>query len=458
MLESEQMIAELNTLKDQQKENAAYDVLQAFVNHLHDDGVMPSTIRLFSRKKILSFVLASILLLQIFTFQHSEAFVTGGAATVALGQTDLTSGTSGTTATTLKVPVGLAFDSAGNLWVADDNNNRVLKYPSANLVTGGAATAALGQTDLTSGTFGTTATTLDQPEGLAFDSAGNLWVTDSNNNRVLKYPVPSTSSGGGGGHRGDNSPPSFTGTVFSENEYPLSIGGTGFSLLQHSNTIPTQTLYTREPVSLKLLIYENSGTSLVQHVALYTNLRGLQREIPNSDTSIIYEKGKQIQVIDPNGFFSDVKVSTKESNGKLEISFDMTFAKSMEKSDIILRVWDESRNSADTKIFDAVQVVDKVSLPQADTSSSVESKEIAQAITPSQDQSDTQTQEMLFRWAGYSSQSATDSEMLDVIGIQGSYIPHWVKKVFGQGIHDEQLNMKDFAIAAKYLHKVGIIK
>lgn len=47
---TEQIIEELNTLKDQQKEHATYDVLQTFVNHLHNDGVMPSTIRLFSRK------------------------------------------------------------------------------------------------------------------------------------------------------------------------------------------------------------------------------------------------------------------------------------------------------------------------------------------------------------------------------------------------------------------------
>ena len=121
---------------------------------------------------------------------------TGGAATVALGQSDLTSMSTGNTATTVDSPEYITFDSDGNLWLSDRNNNRVLKYPAANLATGGAATVALGQTDLTSKATGNTATTLDAPRGLDFDSSGNLWVVDGNNQRVLKYPAANLSTGG----------------------------------------------------------------------------------------------------------------------------------------------------------------------------------------------------------------------------------------------------------------------
>ena len=38
----------------------------------------------------------------------------------------------------------------------------------------------------------TTSTGLDTPNGLAFDSSGNLWVADSSNNRVLEYKAPFT--------------------------------------------------------------------------------------------------------------------------------------------------------------------------------------------------------------------------------------------------------------------------
>ncbi|UTY62321.1 MAG: NHL repeat-containing protein [Marine Group I thaumarchaeote] len=121
---------------------------------------------------------------------------TGGAATVALGQVDLTSMATGNTATTVDTPEYITFDSDGNLWLSDRDNHRVLKYPAANLATGGAATVALGQADLTSKATGNTATTLDAPRGLDFDSSGNLWVVDGNNHRVLKYPAANLATGG----------------------------------------------------------------------------------------------------------------------------------------------------------------------------------------------------------------------------------------------------------------------
>src|SRR5207245_4516139 len=91
-----------------------------------------------------------------------------------------------TTATTHYNPTSISFDSAGNLWVADASNNRALKY-AAPITTGEAATVVIGQGSFTTGTSGTTSTALSHPIGISFDSAGNLWVADELNNRVLKY-------------------------------------------------------------------------------------------------------------------------------------------------------------------------------------------------------------------------------------------------------------------------------
>ena len=119
--------------------------------------------------------------------EFKPPFYTGESASVVIGQTSFTSFLRGTTANALNLPEALAFDSAGNLWVADSRNNRVLEFSANNLITGAFATNVIGQTSFTSGTTGTTANTLNSPGGIAFDSAGNLWVTDSNNNRVLKF-------------------------------------------------------------------------------------------------------------------------------------------------------------------------------------------------------------------------------------------------------------------------------
>jgi hypothetical protein len=133
-------------------------------------------------------------------------FTTGMAATVALGQTSLTTGTClsnlGTaSATGLGTPIGgVAIDSGGNLWVSDPEFSRVLKYPKP-FTTGEAATVAVGQTNFTNGPTcnlggAPTASTLCRPSGIAFDSSGNLWASDIGNNRVLMYPKANLVTGG----------------------------------------------------------------------------------------------------------------------------------------------------------------------------------------------------------------------------------------------------------------------
>ncbi|WP_025735242.1 serine/threonine-protein kinase PknD [Mycobacterium genavense] len=69
-------------------------------------------------------------------------------------------------------PADVEVDPAGNVYVADDMNNRVLK-----LAVGSSTVVQLPLTGLNS------------PEGVAGDSAGNLYVADTNNNRVLTVPA-----------------------------------------------------------------------------------------------------------------------------------------------------------------------------------------------------------------------------------------------------------------------------
>jgi hypothetical protein len=125
---------------------------------------------------------------------YQQPFANGMAATTVLGQPDFVSNGSGGTASTLNGPNGVAGDQSGNLWVVDDKNNRVVRYntPFSN---GMAATLVLGQPDLTtvsapSGTPSPTATSLNGPSDVVVDSSGNVWVSDTANNRVVKYPAP----------------------------------------------------------------------------------------------------------------------------------------------------------------------------------------------------------------------------------------------------------------------------
>jgi sugar lactone lactonase YvrE len=90
-------------------------------------------------------------------------------------------------------PQGVALDSSGNLYVADEYNNRVLFYPSGSTT----ATRVYGQSTLATNSpnnGGVSANSLNQPLGIALDSSGDLYVADYGNSRVLFYPAGSTTA------------------------------------------------------------------------------------------------------------------------------------------------------------------------------------------------------------------------------------------------------------------------
>jgi sugar lactone lactonase YvrE len=87
------------------------------------------------------------------------------------------------TAATLNSPWSLAFSVDGLLYIADLNNNRVRKINAFGIISTVAGTGVAGF----SGDGGLAATALlDAPAALAFDPAGDLYIADSGNNRVRK--------------------------------------------------------------------------------------------------------------------------------------------------------------------------------------------------------------------------------------------------------------------------------
>jgi sugar lactone lactonase YvrE len=117
------------------------------------------------------------------------------AADRVIGTSDFTSqGSTTASATSLRSPSGLAIDpTSGKLFVASDTQHRILRYANvAKLANGAAAEAVIGQTSYTTTAPGATASTLHPPRGLHVDTAGRLWVADSDNHRVLMYENAAT--------------------------------------------------------------------------------------------------------------------------------------------------------------------------------------------------------------------------------------------------------------------------
>ena len=128
--------------------------------------------------------------------EFQPPFSTGMAATLVLGQPNFNSFVcTPPTAVGMCSPSGLAFDSKGNLFVSDVNNSRVMMFnPSPSFRTGMPANLAIGQPNLLSNTqFPPSPSSLSSPSGLSVDGSDNLYVADSGNSRIMIFSPPASS-------------------------------------------------------------------------------------------------------------------------------------------------------------------------------------------------------------------------------------------------------------------------
>ena len=80
-------------------------------------------------------------------------------------------------------PVGLALDGVGNLYIADSQNNRIRRVSPDGTIT---TVAGTGQSGFSGDGSPASTATLALPTGVAVDNSGNLFITDELNYRVRK--------------------------------------------------------------------------------------------------------------------------------------------------------------------------------------------------------------------------------------------------------------------------------
>src|SRR5687768_3739069 len=84
----------------------------------------------------------------------------------------------------LEAPTGLAFDRQKRLWVANSTNGTLVRYEPVQLDAGGRQVPRV------------TLTGIGRPTALAFDATGALWVSDLESNRIVRYgPTKLAASG-----------------------------------------------------------------------------------------------------------------------------------------------------------------------------------------------------------------------------------------------------------------------
>jgi hypothetical protein len=148
------------------------------------------------------------------------------------------SGDSGpASAAQLNSPNGVAVDAAGNVYIADTGNN-VIREVTKGVINTIAGNGALGS----SGDYGpATSARLNLPQGMAVDAAGNVYIADTGNNTIRKVSkgVISTIAGTGSiGYSGDAGP-ALSATLSGPTSVAVDASGTVYVADSRNNVIRT---------------------------------------------------------------------------------------------------------------------------------------------------------------------------------------------------------------------------
>jgi len=212
-------------------------------------------------KSALRFLFALALLGLSLPAALAATISTNASANLVLGQTLFTTNTtqSPATAGSLNLPAGVAVDAvSGKVFVADQSNNRVLRYPKASSLKSGAAPdLVFGQLNFSSSAAnqgGTTSqTSLSGPTAVFVDTGGNLWISDTGNNRVLMFANAANVS----------SMPSYADLVLGQANFTASTAAPTQSTLAGPTGVcvdPAGVLWVADTGSHRVLGFKNAAT------------------------------------------------------------------------------------------------------------------------------------------------------------------------------------------------------
>jgi sugar lactone lactonase YvrE len=131
------------------------------------------------------------------------------------------------TSAMLYLPFGTAVDSNGDVFIADTDNNRVREVVKA---TGDILTVAGTGGGIYSGDGGlATSTNITRPDGVALDASGDLYIADGYDNRILEVvkatgDIITVAGTGATGYSGDGGPAT---SAMLNSPYAVTVDGSG---------------------------------------------------------------------------------------------------------------------------------------------------------------------------------------------------------------------------------------
>lgn len=192
-----------------------------------------------------------------FASAHSVANGSHGpSAASVIGQPNFTTNTPSASQNTLGNPHAVIITPGfGNMWIADQGNNRVVRIPNASITaTQPNFDFCIGQTAWTNNSAGNGANQLNSPAGLCTDAAATqLFIADANNNRVLRFTTPPGSTFN-----------ASAAVVLGQTGFGLSASGNGAAQMNSVRDVvmdASGTLYVTDDANNRILGF-NNATSL----------------------------------------------------------------------------------------------------------------------------------------------------------------------------------------------------
>ena len=373
------------------------------------------------------------------------------------------------------LPQGLAFSDDGlKLFVIGSGNVNVNEYPcTTGFDISTCTTVGVSTFDVSGQETG--------PTGLAFNIDGTkLFVVGSSGMDVNEYTlevgfdfdgVPGTSS-----DCYDCTPPVLQNAhiIISSNDYVVATGDDPIHI----------TANVGDKVTVTLKVTDDKSVDTIPFAALYTNYE----EKPDSMNAFYannYDNLKQVSTSfyewnvrsDDVAYDYDETVSwnqmvpqivtedttdenyfMKNDNNVLEyfmMPFTFTMNDSMETSQIIVKIYDNSFNMLYVTLPVTLEIIQKetVILSDAEEIATLDKGDVI--VTPSEDTVPLLNEPVLLtvlsQWSGYSQVTSDDAEVLSVIGLQGESLPAWTKNL-GEWVIQEKLDVSELITAINYVH------
>ena len=264
-------------------------------------------------------------------------------------------------------------------------------------------------------------------------------------------------------------------------DLPLVINGYGYLLDAYENTLIPQTVTAGDnPVHITFTVYTEKEFA---HFILYLNLQGRNTNYADSDTYITYKDDGTTSVTDPHGYIGSATVTVTQEDDQIPekrtVRITIEFGEEpMGSTNMVAYMWNTDREALFVKIIDALEVVaaSPESAMQAADPEPLEPDSVLPAdpepVTPDfaddaadpepvpydilgpDDYDDTQILQIIRMWSGFESESITDAQLLELLGLddhQGADIPDWMMTELGVLVAKGTVTVDEFMLALQYV-------